>query len=720
MKNAQNSVDQRKILLPEYKCYITYLFHFSRKPRQRRPSSVSEPVNRDSFRHFKSYSKKRQQTKDVLLIHLENRELSKAEKILKGLDSSYQNKFNAFEKCIEIGLGAKNLKEKLLTLDDKEGTNTFLLKAVKCGKTNVINELIDRGANINEELGKEAENNNKEVVVDSNYFPWTLPLHYAVYHGQAKSTEILLKNMCVADTLKTNAMGLSVLHAAMDGCRCEDYKLYNRINSPCNHVDTMQLILKHGEDSGVVDFLRNHEKETPKQSSLLRKGIDLRSLALLRLYLWWDLVPNINQRFTGGETALHVSARNLNLDALKLLIEHKADIGLKDDNGYSALHTAIRWNHESIVKYLLTVIEDDEIINDTVNLELVSNPVDDVIDQKYDEEDCSGQTSNQTDSNENALNENSVYVRFQNISASNDEHVYDDSTIAKANNNAFTPIQMAVALQNWNVLKILVSTKSKLNKYSVTIRENLAILSACRNFKQYKQDYFTMLTILAPIARDINEGVCPGNETVIHFAILGRNPKLIESACRNPNVNPEAVHESKNQIQRIILDHRISNTCKHDYFIPLLEAGASPNVGINLGGSTVPLAMWVPFYCDKSSTFIKVLLAGAHTETKATPWYDPVKSNNFTNTTYGHWQLLQKLILVANCRLLRFHGCLGQNAECQVCAGLVKLPKLQNLARATIRNQLFKSKDIDLLPLPKLLKEYLYLPELIEYLKPNH
>ncbi len=631
------------------------------------------------------------------------------------------------EKCIKIGQRADNLKEKLLTLDDKVGTNTFLLEAVKSGKTNVINELISHGANITEEQYSDLNANNIEALGDSDYFPWTLPLHYALYHGESVSTRFLLKHLTPGNILQTNKLGFGVLHAAADGCKCEDY---DQIKYICKHVKAIQIVFKYAKENEMGDILMNQEAQTPKKSPLLQKVINLRGMGLLRLYLSKNLIPDINQRFSGGETALHFTAKNSNLEALKLLIKHNADIKLRDDKGYSAFHTAILWNHASIVKHLLTVIKDSDIINAKVRMELVPK-VDDYVHASLPEE-CPAVTLENVKSNASVVNENDVHLQIDNTSPTNERPVCDfkPNDITKiTKNNVFTPIQMAVALQNWNVLKVLVTTNSSLDKYSETIQENVTILSMCRSFKYHPKHYFIMLAILAPIARDINERVCPGKETVINFAISKRNPQLIDSACRNPNLKLEGLCKSANPIQRIMSDKLISDACKSDYFIPLLENGVSPNMPIKFDGSDEQLAMWVALHSDKN-TLIKVLLAGAHTEKKK--WQNPLPGgpyNDLMDMTHRytslrfiqrrtHWQCLQKLIFVANCRLIRLHRCYQFDVwGCRGCNGLTKLPKLQNLARATIRNQLYKSKDIDELPLPKPLKEYLYLPELKEILK---
>lgn len=61
--------------------------------------------------------------------------------------------------------------------------------------------------------------------------------------------------------------------------------------------------------------------------------------------LWRVLVNhikgvNVNRHNHAGVTALHQSVLNNNLDAVKMLLTHEADVNLADANGFTPLHTA--------------------------------------------------------------------------------------------------------------------------------------------------------------------------------------------------------------------------------------------------------------------------------------------------------------------------------------------------------------------------------------------
>lgn len=57
-----------------------------------------------------------------------------------------------------------------------------------------------------------------------------------------------------------------------------------------------------------------------------------------------------------GRAALHVAASEGNLEAVRYLVEHGADISLKDNRGNDPLAEAIRENRSATVEYLNSVV----------------------------------------------------------------------------------------------------------------------------------------------------------------------------------------------------------------------------------------------------------------------------------------------------------------------------------------------------------------------------
>ncbi|ROL42527.1 Notch-regulated ankyrin repeat-containing protein B [Anabarilius grahami] len=63
---------------------------------------------------------------------------------------------------------------------------------------------------------------------------------------------------------------------------------------------------------------------------------------------------NVNSFGPEGQTALHQSVIDGNLELVKLLVKFGADIRLTNRDGWSALHIAAFGGHQDIVLYLIT------------------------------------------------------------------------------------------------------------------------------------------------------------------------------------------------------------------------------------------------------------------------------------------------------------------------------------------------------------------------------
>lgn len=65
---------------------------------------------------------------------------------------------------------------------------------------------------------------------------------------------------------------------------------------------------------------------------------------------------NVNWFDTEGQTALHQSCLDGNLDLVKILVRFGADFRLANKDGWSALHIATYGGHQDIAYYLLQLI----------------------------------------------------------------------------------------------------------------------------------------------------------------------------------------------------------------------------------------------------------------------------------------------------------------------------------------------------------------------------
>lgn len=77
-----------------------------------------------------------------------------------------------------------------------------------------------------------------------------------------------------------------------------------------------------------------------------------------------DNAFSLNNSYSyGGESLLHVAAKNGHLSMLKLLLERGANINIQDESGNTALHYAASNGKKDVVKYLLDQHADVAIIN---------------------------------------------------------------------------------------------------------------------------------------------------------------------------------------------------------------------------------------------------------------------------------------------------------------------------------------------------------------------
>lgn len=112
-----------------------------------------------------------------------------------------------------------------------------------------------------------------------------------------------------------------------------------------NHRELVSLLLSHGADPnistifGTTPLMYAVEKcDTETVFQLLHEGA---------------LVNEID--FLFGETALMIAAEHGSKDVVKLLIDHKAQLDIKDKEGLSALDRAIHKGHKDVVALLASV-----------------------------------------------------------------------------------------------------------------------------------------------------------------------------------------------------------------------------------------------------------------------------------------------------------------------------------------------------------------------------
>ncbi|KAA0721090.1 Protein phosphatase 1 regulatory subunit 12A [Triplophysa tibetana] len=147
----------------------------------------------------------------------------------------------------------------------------------------------------------------------------------------------------------------------------------------CGYLDIAEYLISQGGQVGVV----NSEGETPLdiaeeeameellKNEINRQGVDIEAARkeeeriMLRDARQWLNSGQINDaRHTkSGGTALHVAAAKGYSEVLKLLIQAKYDINIKDYDGWTPLHAAAHWGKEEACRILVENMCEMDILN---------------------------------------------------------------------------------------------------------------------------------------------------------------------------------------------------------------------------------------------------------------------------------------------------------------------------------------------------------------------
>jgi len=182
---------------------------------------------------------------------------------------------------------------------DKDGV-TPLFMATQTGNVNIIKYLVEHGADTNKQNLK-----------------GNIPLHVAGEKGYENIVKYLVEHG--ADINKQNNNGLTPLDIA-----------------------------KRMKNEKIVEYLEGENKKSNDFKNALKQG-DLSSVENLI-----QRGARVNKEWEDGDTPLSIAICNENLDLIKYLVEHGANINQKygkDDD--TPLHDAVIMGNKNIVKYLV-------------------------------------------------------------------------------------------------------------------------------------------------------------------------------------------------------------------------------------------------------------------------------------------------------------------------------------------------------------------------------
>ncbi|NXI71471.1 MYPT1 phosphatase, partial [Anseranas semipalmata] len=225
-------------------------------------------------------------------------------------------------------------------LDD----GAVFLAACSSGDTEEVLRLLERGADIN------------YANVDG-----LTALHQACIDDNVDMVKFLVENG--ANINQPDNEGWIPLHAA----------------ASCGYLDIAEYLISQGAHVGAVnsegdtplDIAEEEAMEELLQNEVNRQGVDIEAARkeeeriMLRDARQWLNSGHINdvRHAKSGGTALHVAAAKGYTEVLKLLIQARYDVNIKDYDGWTPLHAAAHWGKEEACRILVENLCDMEAVN---------------------------------------------------------------------------------------------------------------------------------------------------------------------------------------------------------------------------------------------------------------------------------------------------------------------------------------------------------------------
>lgn len=237
-----------------------------------------------------------------------------------------------------------------ITLQQNTDAEKALLKAAKEGDRAGIARALERGADINTSVADEYAQDYSHT-----------PLHLAYRSGGIELVEFLLENG--ADISARTHRGETVLSLAVQTTNAQnveillengadpdtvapfagEHMLHRTVNT-YKGLTVAKVLLAHGADITATD---DYGRMPVHAAAFSYQGTDILALLI-------DQGADVNAVSNFGETPLHLAARYGQAAHVKMLLEHGAKPGIKDNEGKTPMdHASARTNGgEEIVKVL--------------------------------------------------------------------------------------------------------------------------------------------------------------------------------------------------------------------------------------------------------------------------------------------------------------------------------------------------------------------------------
>ncbi|KAM6445846.1 protein phosphatase 1 regulatory subunit 16A [Rhynochetos jubatus] len=185
-----------------------------------------------------------------------------------------------------------------------------------------------------------------------------------------------LHQCCIDDA---GAVVTALLDAGAD-VDARDAELWTPLHAAatCGHLGLVQLLIRRGADLLAVnsdgnmpyDLCEDEATLDCIETAMAERGITQEKIEAARGATERAMVEEIRRLIrTGsdldspgahGATLLHVAAANGYVRAAELLLEHRAGVGTRDDDGWGPLHAAACWGHVRLVELLVAHGADPE------------------------------------------------------------------------------------------------------------------------------------------------------------------------------------------------------------------------------------------------------------------------------------------------------------------------------------------------------------------------